>query len=67
MDEMMSNHKMTNEQIVERARILRHQAGYGLGANLGLPPFSHFIIEAARENWTPPQICPTCAANKERP
>jgi hypothetical protein len=45
----------TYEQIMAEARLRRHAAGYGLGANLGSPPLSHFIIDVVREGWTPPE------------
>lgn len=45
----------TYEQIMAEARIRRHAAGYGLGANLGAPPLSYFIIDVVREGWTPPE------------
>jgi hypothetical protein len=45
----------TYDQIIDEARIRRHAAGYGLGANFGSPPLGHFIIEVVREGWTPPE------------
>ncbi len=45
----------TYELIIAEARRRRHQSGYGPGANLGAPPLEYFIIEAAREGWTPPE------------
>ncbi len=44
----------TYEEIIAEARVRRHAAGYGPGANLGSPPLEHFIIEIVREAWTPP-------------
>jgi len=46
----------TDKEIVEEARKRRHAAGYGPGANLGLPPLDHYIIEVVREGWTPPDV-----------